>query len=42
MTSYVQRVIELSRITFERQQKPAESYGESVMLLVSVILLLLS
>jgi hypothetical protein len=42
MTFYVQRVIELSRITLERQQKPAEGYGGSVMLFVSVISLLIS
>jgi len=42
MTFYVQRVIELSRMIFERKQKAAEGYGESVMLFVSVISLHLS
>jgi hypothetical protein len=37
MTFYVQHVIELSRMIFERQQKPGEGYGENVMLFVSVI-----
>ena len=41
MTLYVQRVTDLSRMILERQQKPAEGYGEIVMLFVSVISLLL-
>jgi len=42
MSFYVQRVKEISRMLFERQQKPAEEYSESVMLFVSIISLLLS
>lgn len=41
MNFCVQRVIELSRLIFERQQKPAEGYGENVMLFVSAVSLLL-
>jgi len=37
MTFYFQRVIELSQKIFERQQKPDEGYGKSVMLFVSVV-----
>jgi len=42
MTFCVQSVIELSRMIFEREQKPAELYGESAMLFVSAISFLLS